>query len=516
MPQRIEIVCHRGANEYAPENTFAAAQRCVEWGVAYVEVDVNISADGVHYLLHGPRLEPTTNGRGLIREMASHEIDKLDAGSWFGPEFAGERVPRLEEFLRWIKGKAKIYLDIKDGNLPEIIRLLRESGLAEESFVWFSRDELAREWRQLAPEIPLKYNVFTMAELVRADEEFGAALVEVRLKDMSSALLEECRRRGMRVMIYHDRKEAGAFRQILRWGVEMVNLDHGDLFLQVLREVEAGLATGRQDTTPLPRAKRAILVMLDGCRSDALEAVATPTFDRIRREGAWTLTARAVMPSSTLPCHTSIFHSQVPAEHGVLSNIWTPSEALAPSLITTVREAGYPTAAFYTWEELRDLAPPGKLDRCHYRRLSYEAFDELYATAIETITRLKPTFSFVYLEAPDALGHRYGWMSPRYLEAVQKVDEVVGRLMQALEVSGDLDETLIVVMADHGGHGRGHGTEMPEDMTIPWLIWGPGIRVGYHVEREVRLIDVAPTLLYALGIPQPGAWRGEVIDEVFC
>jgi predicted AlkP superfamily pyrophosphatase or phosphodiesterase len=255
--------------------------------------------------------------------------------------------------------------------------------------------------------------------------------------------------------------------------------------------------------------------MLDGCRADALEAAETPIFDRLRREGAWTLQARSVMPSVTLPCHTSLFHSQMPEEHGVFSNTWSPSRELAPSLITALRDHGYDCAAFYTWEELRDLTPPGKLDYLFFRRLSYEAYDELVDKALEVIPRLKPTLSFVYLETPDALGHLYGWMSPTYLKAVSKADGVVGSLMQALAANGDLAETLIVVMADHGGHERRHGTERPEDMTIPWLIWGPGICAGHRIEGEVRLIDVAPTLLYALGVPRPGGWRGAVIDEVF-
>jgi glycerophosphoryl diester phosphodiesterase len=514
MPHRIEIVCHRGANEYAPENTFAAAQRCVEWGVDFVEVDVCRSADGVHYLLHGPRLEVTTNGTGLVAETPAPVLEQLDAGSWFAPEFAGERIPRLDDFLRWAKGKIKVYLDLKDVNLPEVVALIRSLEFTNDCFVWSSHDDVLREMRHLAPEIACKVNVFTIEDIIRADEEFGAALVEIRLKDMSQAMVQECRRRGMRVMIYHQAKEKGAYRQVLRWGVEMVNLNHGDLFLEALREYEAEIAAGQIDTTPLPRAKRAILVMLDGCRGDALDAAETPTFDRMRAQGAWTLHARSVMPAVTLPCHTSIFHSQMPEEHGVLSNSWTPSADLATSLIAAVRDAGYETAAFYTWEPLRDLAPAGKLDRVHYRRLSYEAFEELYKTTIETIPRLKPTFSFVYLEAPDALGHLFGWMSPRYLEAVSKADEVAGLLMDALEASGDLADTLIMVMADHGGHGRGHGTELPEDMNVPWLVWGPGIRRGLQIKTGVQLIDVAPTLLYALGIPRPCGWRGRVVEEI--
>jgi glycerophosphoryl diester phosphodiesterase len=515
MSRRVEIVCHRGANGVAPENTYASAARCIEWGMDYVEIDVNLSSDGVHYLLHGPSLENTTDGVGSIHDMLSAQIDQLDAGSWFSAEFAGERVPRLEPFLRWIKGKAKIFFDVKAANLPELLVLVRELDLTDECFFWFGKDELAREMRRLAPEMALKVNVECVDDVIRAHEELGASLVEVRLKDMSQALVDACRQLDLKIMIYHPAQEPEAFRQILRWGVDFANVDQGDLFLQVMEEREAALASGLVDETPLPRVKQVVLVMLDGCRPDAIEAVETPTLDRMRREGAWTMNARSVMPSITLPCHTSIFYSQMPEEHGVLSNTWTPSAMLGPSLMSVVHDAGYPTAAFYTWEELRDLTPPGKLDRTYYRSISYEAIDELCATALTTIPQLKPTLSFVYLEATDALGHLHGWMSRPYLDGVRRADGVIGALMQTLETSGDLDETLIVVMADHGGHGRGHGTELAEDMTVPWIVWGAGVRAGWQIEREVRLMDVAPTLLYALGIPQPPEWRGQVIGEVF-
>ena len=133
--QPVEIVCHKGANEYAPENTMASTQLCIDWGMDYVEIDVNASQDGVLYLLHGPDVDRTTNGHGLLQEMHSEEIDRLDAGSWFHPRFAGERVPRLEPFLRWVKGKIKVFFDVKAGvDLQSVVDLVYDVGLEHECF----------------------------------------------------------------------------------------------------------------------------------------------------------------------------------------------------------------------------------------------------------------------------------------------------------------------------------------------------------------------------------------------
>lgn len=510
---RVEIVCHKGANKIAPENTYAAARRCIEWGVDYVEIDVNLSRDGVHYILHGPSVEYTTDGRGSFQDLTSDEIDQLDAGSWFHPDFAGERVPRLEPFLRWIKGQAKVFLDVKAANLPELIALIYELGFEDDCFFWFGKDEDARAFRRLDSKLALKINVASVADVARAAEEYGANLVEVGLKDMSQPLVDECRRRGLRVMVYHPEADPGAFRQVIRWGADLINLDHGDLFLKVAAEVvaEPGLAS---ESPPSPVAKRVVLFSLDGCRPDALDQAATPVIDRLRREGAWTGRARTVMPSITLPCHTSLFYSAYPTQHGITTNDWTPLDPPLPSLIEVISDNGYETAAFYTWEQLRDMAPPGTLDLCVYHRFTIPNFERLGRVAAQEIARLRPTFAFVYLEATDAAGHRYGWMSPGYLEAVVKSDAIIGEVMQALDAAGDLGETVFIVMADHGGHDHGHGTDAPEDMTIPWLAWGAGIRRGHVIQGEVHITDAAPTILHLLGLPIPPEWQGRVLGEI--
>lgn len=511
--KRVEIVCHKGANEYAPENTYAAAQRCLDWGVDYVEIDVNLSRDGVHYLLHGPSVEQTTNGRGDLHSLTSGEIDALDAGSWFHPDFAGERVPRLEPFLRWIKGKAKLFLDVKRANLPELIALIYALELQDECFFWFGNDADAREFRRLDAALALKINVATVADAARASEEYQANLVEVALKDISQPLVAECRRRGLRIMVYHPEKDPGAFRQVLRWGVDLINLDHADLFLQVAAEYAVESAVQPEPPLP-PRAKRVVLFMLDGCRPDALDVAQTPVIDRLRREGVWTAQARTVMPSITLPCHTSLFYSVEPEQHGITTNDWTPLEPPLPSLIEVISDSGYETAAFYSWEQLRDMAPPGTLDTSVYRRYSDRTLDELGRAAAGEIVRQRPTFAFVYLEATDATGHRYGWMSPTYLQAVAKSDQVIGQVIDALDAAGELDETVCMVMADHGGHDHGHGTEEAEDMTIPWIAWGAGLRRNHAIQGAVHITDVAPTVLYLLGIPIPGEWQGRVLSEI--
>jgi predicted AlkP superfamily pyrophosphatase or phosphodiesterase len=255
-----------------------------------------------------------------------------------------------------------------------------------------------------------------------------------------------------------------------------------------------------------------LLVMIDGLRPDALAHAECPTLAGLRAHGSSTLAARSVMPSITLPCHMSIFHSVPPTRHGVVTNDWQPMARPLPGLIDVVKGAGRRCVSIYNWEPLRNLSLPLSLDFAWYQDLSYqEDGDDFTAdAAIRYLPALRPDFAFVYLGTVDTAGHRYGWMSAEYLRQAERVDRQLGRLLAALP-----DEIHLIVQADHGGHERTHGTESPDDMTIPWIAAGPSIRQGYEIGAPVSLLDTAPTLARILGVPAHRDWEGRCVEEIF-
>ena len=231
-----EIICHRGANELAPENTYASSQICLDWGVDYVEIDVSTSADGVLYVLHGPGLDRTTNGTGRIDEQTSDVIDTLDAGSWFDTKYSDQRIPRVDEFLAWIKGKAKVYFDVKSADHQALIKLVHKYGFEDNSFFWSGSDAWALELKKRAPHLPIKINVNSMETLIERHKKFKMDIIEISLDRVTDDLLREARSRQVKVMIYHQQNDPDAFQRIIDYGVEMVNLNHADAFLRVLSE----------------------------------------------------------------------------------------------------------------------------------------------------------------------------------------------------------------------------------------------------------------------------------------
>src|SRR5437867_11693182 len=93
------IIGHRGAADYAPENTLEGIREAARRGARWVEFDTKLTGDGVVILMHDDTLDRTTNGRGAVAGTAFHDIGLLDAGSWFGPAWRGVRVPRLADVL---------------------------------------------------------------------------------------------------------------------------------------------------------------------------------------------------------------------------------------------------------------------------------------------------------------------------------------------------------------------------------------------------------------------------------
>jgi predicted AlkP superfamily pyrophosphatase or phosphodiesterase len=256
----------------------------------------------------------------------------------------------------------------------------------------------------------------------------------------------------------------------------------------------------------------ALFVMIDGVRPDAIQTANCPTLHGLQQRGSWSFKAQSVVPPITLPCHTSIFHSVPPSRHGITDNTWHPMARPLPGLVDLIGNAAKTAAFFYNWEQLRDLNRPGTLAFSYFHNTAYQidGDDETAAEAIRRLPTLQPDFTFLYFGTTDALGHFCGWMSPEYLAQLEHVDGLLGQVLATLP-----PEYTVLVQADHGGHDRDHGLDIPEDMTIPWIVAGPGIKAGYEIPVAVSLLDTAPTLARVLGIPVYPEWEGRVVEEIF-
>ena len=106
------IIAHRGASGVAPENTLAAFSRAADLGAKGVELDVNITSDGIAVVIHDETVERCSDGKGAVAEKTYSQIRELDAGKWFSDEFTGERIPTLKEAIDLIV-KRGLFLNLE-------------------------------------------------------------------------------------------------------------------------------------------------------------------------------------------------------------------------------------------------------------------------------------------------------------------------------------------------------------------------------------------------------------------
>lgn len=252
---------------------------------------------------------------------------------------------------------------------------------------------------------------------------------------------------------------------------------------------------------------KVIVVLVDGMRPDGMLATEHPFLETIKSNFSYSMKAQTVMPSVTLPCHMSLFHSVDPARHGIMTNTYVPQVRPIKGLADAISDAGLHCAFFYTWEELRDLSRPDSLARALLiNQHKFEDTDtKITAEAISYICAEQPDFTFVYLGETDEVGgHNVGWMTETYEKSVYKALDCIERIYNSMPEGYSL-----IILADHGGHERSHGSDMPEDMTIPVCAFGPEFKKGYEFEREVSIKDVAPTVTRLLNVRAPREWEGK-------
>ena len=250
---------------------------------------------------------------------------------------------------------------------------------------------------------------------------------------------------------------------------------------------------------------KVIIIMVDGMRPDALDRVVLA--QPIIEVGASTMCERTVMPSVTLPCHMSMFHSVEPTRHGTTTNTYMPQVRPINGLFEVLNKHDKKCAMFYSWEQLRDVARPGILDMSFFIKGEGNDFakvnDNLTELALQYIQNENPDFVFLYLGHTDDAGHRYGWMSPEYMDAIENSWKNICRVLDNVD-----DDFCVLITADHGGHDRTHGTDMEEDMLVPMIAVGQ----AFEPERDlgpISIIDIAPTVAELFGIAPDKEWEGK-------
>ncbi|HEX6307085.1 MAG TPA: ectonucleotide pyrophosphatase/phosphodiesterase [Longimicrobiales bacterium] len=259
-----------------------------------------------------------------------------------------------------------------------------------------------------------------------------------------------------------------------------------------------------------------VVVSIDGLRPDAIERFGARTLQRLMAEGSYSLEAKTILPSKTLPSHTSMLTGVEPDAHGVTWNseeMEVHGHVATPTIFAAAKQAGYRTAAFFSKEKFEHLAVPGTLDHVQIPGgLFGKSMADATVDHVERYLRgARPNLLFVHIGEPDFAGHLFGWMSTPYGWAVRTADQQLAELIAATDRAFGAGNYALIVTADHGGHGRDHGSDDARDVTIPWIAWGEGITAGTVLPRGISTVDTAPTALRLLGVEPTAEIAGVVV-----
>lgn len=264
--------------------------------------------------------------------------------------------------------------------------------------------------------------------------------------------------------------------------------------------------------TPTARANRVVILSIDGLRPDAIALAPMPNLMALMQSGAYSLSAQTVYPSVTLIAHSSMLSGLCPAKHGVYWNDYLPNLGYAQGtdLFDIAHAAGLRTDMVVSKKKLIQVTEPSSLD-------SFVFVNDRDTVVMDRLLEDFPQdfgVLFIHFAMADGMGHSYGWLSPQQFSVLFRADEALGRFLEELEARNLRNETLLIISADHGGHDSTHGSNSPEDMTIPWIATGPGIQPK-QLTSFIQTTDTAATAAFALGLPLPPEWDGAPVYEAF-
>ena len=267
-----------------------------------------------------------------------------------------------------------------------------------------------------------------------------------------------------------------------------------------------------------------IVIGIDGMSPNGIQKANTPTLDSMIQNGAATMHARSVLPSSSSPNWASMIMGADTEQHGVTSNGWEKFDHQLPPVVVT-ENGTFPTiftlfkdqqpeahvGAIYDWDGFGRLFEKSDVDF----DIDGDHEDKTTQEAVNYIKEHTPKFTFVHLDHVDHAGHAKGHGTPDYFQSVEKADSLIAEIVNATKDVGIFEKTMFIVSADHGGLGFGHGGESLAEMEIPFILYGAGIKKGYYIEETVYQYDNAPTVAYAMGLQTPQAWIGRPVKGAF-
>ena len=237
MKSTIWKIAHRGSSGEVPENTMASFQRAIAQGADIIETDAQLSKDKEIVLIHDETVERTTDGRGKVSQLTLKEIKSLDAGSWFGKEFSGEKIPTLSEALEVIRGRTKLNIEFKGKDpllVSKVTNLLKEEGFIKEAILSSFDYSFIEEAKRLEPRSTTGLLFVTLAQRGKSFSYWKwADIILPRYNLVTKNLVEKVHGKGLKIIAWTvDGPEK--IKRLIDLGVDGIASNYPALLTKVL------------------------------------------------------------------------------------------------------------------------------------------------------------------------------------------------------------------------------------------------------------------------------------------
>ena len=270
----------------------------------------------------------------------------------------------------------------------------------------------------------------------------------------------------------------------------------------------------------LPTVKHVVLFGVDGMGARWMPWGVMPNLSKLSAEGHYAVGRCSFPTASGINWATTMFGTVVEI-HGYRR--WNSRSPDVPAFEVT--DKGIPPCLFheikkqdpsaynvslYNWDGIGFVHATNEVDYVRYfgEGTLEERDDIAVDECLDQLKKHGSKLTFLYQHLPDCYGHKSGWGSEDYTNACINVDKNLGRLVKGLEDLGLRDDTVVILMADHGGLGRKHGMDVLECFEVPFMVNGPAVNRGFRLREPVLLSDTAPTIAALLGYKVPETWRG--------
>jgi glycerophosphoryl diester phosphodiesterase len=237
LDKQVAVTAHRGSSVVAPENTLSAISQAIEDGADYAEIDVQLTADSAVVVIHDVDLRRVAGITRRVSEMTLAELRELDVGSWFSPEFAGERLPTLQEAVDLARGRIKLNIELKTTGDPQglagrVVALVDRNGFADECVITSLNGAAVRAVKQLNPDLLVG---FIVATAIGDPTRMPVDLLAVSTQFLSPGLIRSAHGRGMEVHVWTVNTRRRMWEMIER-DVDNIMTDYPPRLIEVLEE----------------------------------------------------------------------------------------------------------------------------------------------------------------------------------------------------------------------------------------------------------------------------------------